>query len=154
VLDLAGLLDANLAARLQIIAERQDLDVVALTYETPTPNCGEAFRAGGAFVRRWDADVAIVAVAEPGGFSRPVDDRRACFGVQPRDDFAVPAGVREEIVERLAPPLTRQNRWSEAFLAAADRLASAAKAARRELQRPRVLRAANGRSGTAGARGR
>jgi len=124
VLDRAAILDDEVAARLRDIAERQGLDIVALTYETHAASCGEAFRAGGAFVRRWEGDIAIVSVAEPGGFTRPAGDREACFGVQPLDDFAVPASVREEIVEGLTPPLTRENRWSEAFLIAADRLAA------------------------------
>jgi len=124
VLDRAGILDDQVAARLREIAEGQDLDIIALTYETPASSCGEAFRAGGAFVRQWEGDIAIVSVAEPGGFTRPASDREACFGVQPLDDFAVPASVREEIVEGLAPALTRENRWSEAFLMAADRLAA------------------------------
>ncbi|MGH8907142.1 MAG: TPM domain-containing protein [Egibacteraceae bacterium] len=124
VLDLAGLLDGQVADRLRAIGEQQGLDIVALTYETDAANCGEAFRAGGAFVRQWGAEVAIVAVAEPDGFTRPADDRQACFGVQPRDEFALPRSLREEIVERLTPPLTQQNRWSQAFLTAADELAA------------------------------
>ena len=123
VLDLAGVLDQEVAARLREIRDRRGLDVVALTYETDAANCGEAFRAGNEFVRRWEAEVAIVAVAEPGGFGEPAGERDACFGVQPRDEFAVPGSLREEIVEGLAPPLTRENRWTDAFVTAADRLA-------------------------------
>jgi hypothetical protein len=124
MLDLAGVLDDRVGVRLSEIRDADGLDLVALTYETSGANCGEAFRAAREFVRRWQAEIAIVAVAEPGGFVEPAADREACFGVQPLDDFAVPRGVREEIVEQLAPPLTSDNRWADAFTTAADRLAA------------------------------
>lgn len=123
VLDLAGVVGPGVALRLEAIREDEGLDLVALTYETTAASCGEAFRAGGAFVQEWQADVAIVAVARPGDFASTDEEREACFDIQPRDERAVPGSLRQEIVEQQVPPLTEQNRWAEAFHAAAERLA-------------------------------
>lgn len=98
-------------------------EIVALTYETDEATCGEAYRAARQFVEEWDADVAIVAVAAPGDFGSTADDRRRCVGVQPRDERAVPGGLREEIAEEIVPPEAADNEWTDAFLAAAEALA-------------------------------
>ncbi|MPZ72949.1 MAG: hypothetical protein GEU74_06905 [Nitriliruptorales bacterium] len=98
-------------------------DIVALTYETAEASCGEAYRAANEFVRVWEADIAIVAVARPGDFRSTESDRRRCLGVQPRDERAVPAAVREQIAEQIVPPLAADNQWHEAFVAAAEALA-------------------------------
>lgn len=98
-------------------------DIVALTYETEQAGCGEAYRAAREFVREWDADIALVAVAKPGDFGSTDTDRTRCMGVQPRDERAVSAGLREEIAETIVPPKTSKNDWAGAFLAAAEALA-------------------------------
>lgn len=123
VADLAGILQTEaLEARLEQIAA-DGLDIVALTYTTPQANCGEAFRAGGQMVARWQADVALVAVARPGDFSATGEDRERCLGLRPIDDYSISRDLREEVVEALVPPLAVDNRWNEAFGAAADALA-------------------------------
>jgi hypothetical protein len=120
VADLAGILDEGaLEDRLAGLAAR-GLDVVALAYETPQASCGEAFRAGLELATAWEADVALVAVARPGDFASTADDRERCLGLRPVDDFAVGRGTRERIAEQLVPPLAADNRWDEAFAAAAD----------------------------------
>ena len=123
VLDLADILETGqLETRLAALQER-GLDVVALTYETPAANCGEAFRAGLELVTDWQADVAVVAVARPGDFSSTSDDRERCLGLRPLDDFDVGRGLREEIAEVLVPPIAADNEWDRAFDVAITRLA-------------------------------
>lgn len=123
VLDEAGVLDkGQLHDRLTTL-RADGLDIVALTFETEQASCGEAFRAGTLFVQRWEADVAVVAVAEPGDFTSTEESRVRCLGVQPRDTRAVPADVRERIAEELVPPLTAENDWTGAFAVAIDTLA-------------------------------
>lgn len=123
VADLAGILDAErLDEQLGQIAA-DGLDVVALTYTTSQANCGEAFRAGLEMATRWQADIALVAVARPGDFTSTEDDRERCVGLRPVDDFAVGRGLREEIAEVLVPPLAADNQWDQVFEAAAQRLA-------------------------------
>ena len=123
VLDLAGILQTDdLETRLEALRER-GLDVVALTYETPQANCGEAFRAGLELVTDWSADVAVVAVARPGDFASTSDDRERCLGLRPLDDFDVGRGLREEIAEQLVPPIAADNQWDQAFDVAITRLA-------------------------------
>lgn len=127
IADEAGVLSAaereQLQARLdEVAADGQD--IVALTYETEQANCGEAYRAAKQFVERWEADVALVAVAAPGDFASTESTRQRCLGVQPRDDRAVPGGLREEIAEVLVPPKAADNDWYGAFSVAVDALAS------------------------------
>lgn len=126
VADEAGVFDAqergDLEERLSEIAV-DGPDVVALTYETDQANCGEAYRAAKRFVQAWDADIALVAVAAPGDFDSTEDTRKRCLGVQPRDERAVPGGLREEIAETLVPPKAADNDWYGAFVVAADALA-------------------------------
>lgn len=130
VADLADILDTAVEERLAAVLAEEDLDVVGLTYTTPQASCGEAFRAGRALVRAWNADVAVVAVAREGDFASEAEGRERCLGVSPRDEFAVPGSLREEIAEGLLPPIAARNAWSEAFTAAADRLAEALPAQR------------------------
>ncbi len=122
VADLAGIAGDDLDGRLADVEAETGLDIVVLTYETGQANCGEAFRAGGELVGAWDADVAVVAVAAPGDFTSTEDGRERCLGVRPRDEHAVPAGLREEIAEGIVPPIAAENRWDEALQAAVDRL--------------------------------
>lgn len=125
VADQAGILDAAaLESKLAEVAD-QGTDVVALTYETEQAGCGEAFRAAQQFVRSWGADVALVAVARPGDFDSQAEDRQRCLGVQPRDDRALPADLRERIAEELVPPKAARNDWDAAFGVAVDALTEA-----------------------------
>lgn len=122
VLDSAGILDAQaLESRLAEVAEG-GTDIVALTYETQAATCGEAFRAAREFVRTWNADVALVAVARPGDFASDDPQRQRCLGVQPLDDRALPAALRERIAEELIPPEAADNDWGGAFSVAVDAL--------------------------------
>lgn len=118
VLDLAGILSDDLAL------DGAGLDVVVLTYETQQAGCGEAFRAGRQLVDAWQADVAVVAVAQPGDFAATGADRERCLGVQPRDDQLVGRGLREQIAEQIVPPLAAANNWDGAVRAAVDALAA------------------------------
>lgn len=124
ILDEAGVLDkGQLHDRLSEIGQ-MDYDIVALTFETEQASCGEAFRAGALFVERWDADVAIVAVAKPGDFTSDEESRVRCLGVQPRGGGGppVPGDVREQIAEELVPPFAAENDWTGAFAVAIDAL--------------------------------
>lgn len=126
ILDQAGVLDkGQLHDRLSQIHQQEDYDIVALTFETEQANCGEAFRAGSLFVARWDADVAIVAVAEPGDFTSEDETRVRCLGVQPRGAPGAPEGsALERIAEEIVPPYAAENDWTGAFTAAVDELMS------------------------------
>lgn len=127
VADLAEVLEpeqrSELEGRLGEIAT-DGPDIVALTYTTEQANCGEAYRAARRFVEEWEADIALVAVAEPGDFTSTSADRRRCLGVQPRDDRAVPGDLRERIAETLVPPKAADNDWFGAFSVAAEALAN------------------------------
>ena len=125
VADLAGILDEPALEATLSALRADDLDIVALTYETEQATCGEAVRAARTFVRDWGADVAIVAVARPGDFASDEEARRRCLGVQPLDDRAIPGSLREEIAEVLVPPRTATNDWDAAFLIAAQALGDA-----------------------------
>lgn len=120
VADLAGVLAAD---TVEAELAGLDTDVVVLTYTTEQANCGEAFRAGREFVAAWQADVAIVAVAVPGGFD-DVDAER-CVGLQPLDDFELGRGTREDITEVRWPPLIEANEWTDVVLVGARELDSA-----------------------------
>lgn len=125
VLDLAGVLDDEVERRL---ADFPGLDVVAVTYETAQASRGEAARAGQAVVAAWDADLVLIAVAEPGDFASQITDRedprrrRRYFGLEPADPRAVPGGLREEIAEGLVPERAAGNDWAGTFLAVLDAL--------------------------------
>jgi hypothetical protein len=122
VADLAGILDSDALEGQLAQLDKGGRDIVALTYETPQASCGEAFRAARKFVVEWDADIAVVAVARPGDFTATAQERQRCLGVQPRDDRAVGADLRERIAEELVPPLTAHNDWDGAFTAAVEAL--------------------------------
>lgn len=122
VADLAGILDAEaLEARLAQAAQ-DGTDIVALTYETEQAGCGEAYRAAQEFVQKWAADVALVAVAQPGDFTSQEEGRERCFGLQPRAGGDVPGALRERIAEELVPAKTADNDWDGAFAVAVDAL--------------------------------
>jgi hypothetical protein len=122
VADLAGILDVDaLEARLAEAAEG-GVDIVALTYESEQAGCGEAYRAAQEFVQQWAANVALVAVAQPGDFASEDEARERCFGLQPRVGEDVPAGLRETIAEELVPAETADNDWDGAFAVAVDAL--------------------------------
>ena len=120
--DQAGILDADALQERLAEAEQDGLDIVALTYESEQANCGEAYRAAREFVRTWEADVALVAVAEPGDFTATEQTRQRCLGVQPLDDRGVPGDLRERIAEELVPPKAADNDWDGAFAVAVDAL--------------------------------
>lgn len=120
VADLAGILDAG--ALEERLGGLDDKDIVVLTYETDQASCGEAFRAAGEFVRAWEADIALVAVARPGDFASDDEQRQRCLGVQPLDDRSVPGALREQIAEELIPPKAAVNDWDGAFGAAVEAL--------------------------------
>jgi hypothetical protein len=121
--DLAQILDVDQLEQSLTQAEAAEgLDIVALTYETEEASCGEAVRPAREFVRSWDADIAVVAVARPGDFTSDAEQRQRCLGVQPLDDRAVPGSVREEIAEELVPPRSRVNDWDGAFAVAVETL--------------------------------
>ena len=120
VADLAGILDVE---RLESqLAQTEDVDIVALTYETEQASCGEAFRAATEFVQAWQADIALVAVARPGDFGSDDEQRQRCLGVQPLEGRSVPAALREQIAEELIPPRAAVNDWDGAFAVAVDAL--------------------------------
>ncbi len=124
VADLAGILDAGaLEEQLAAASDATGLDIVALTFETPQASCGEAFRAGGAVVGAWEADIAVVAVARPGDFAAADEPRERCVGLRPADDYALPRALREDIAEVLVPPIAARNDWDGVFDAAVSRLA-------------------------------
>jgi hypothetical protein len=122
VLDEVGLLDGTDAAdRLADFAD-DDLDAIAVVYETDQANAGEARRAGQQVLDEWDADIALVAVAQPGDFESTDADRSRFFGLESTDTFALPRGLRERVVEDVVPPLAADNEWPDAFEAAIDAL--------------------------------
>lgn len=122
VLDQAGILDTEALERRLAKAEDKGVDIVALTYETSSANCGEAFRAAREFVQTWQADVALIAVARRGDFTSDDPKRQRCVGVQPVDTRAVSGALRERIAEELIPPKALANDWTGAFTVAADAL--------------------------------
>ena len=122
VADTAGILDEEaLEERLRTVAE-DGHDIVALTYETQQAGCGEAYRAAREFVRTWKADIALVAVAQPGDFTSDDEARERCVGVEPLESRAVPGDLREQIAEQLVPAKTADNDWDGAFAVAVDAL--------------------------------
>lgn len=121
VLDTAGILEGtDVSERLQALAE-EGLDVVAVTYETPRASLGESRRAGQLLVEEWDADIALVAVAQPGDFTSLEDrSRQRFFGLEPAGTVTVPRGLRERVAEERAPLLAELNDWPAVFDMAID----------------------------------
>ena len=122
VLDLAEILSPDAADTVALAEDIDGLDVVVLTYETEQASCGEAYRAGRELVAEWDADVAIVAVAQPGDFQATDEERERCVGLQPRNDETVDGDLREEIAEVVVPPLAATNDWDAVVTAAVEAL--------------------------------
>ena len=120
--DLAGVLDDRVDDALATLAD-DGWDAVALTFESPAANQGEAQRGGRALLEAWDADVVLVAVAVPGDFTSDAQGRRRFFGVEAPSAFAVPGDVREEITDVVVPPYAAENDWAGAFAAGARHLA-------------------------------
>ena len=122
VADLAGILDAAALEKVLAEAAQDGTDIVALTYETEQAGCGEAYRAAQEFVARWAANVALVAVAQPGDFASTEETRERCFGLQPGPGGDLPGDLRERIAEQLVPAETADNDWDSAFAVAVDAL--------------------------------
>jgi hypothetical protein len=116
VFDAAGILEPAVG---EALASFPDRDVVALTFEDREASLGLADRAGKKLLEAWDADVVLVAVAQPGDFASREDERERFFGIVPADPFAVPGSLRERIVEDIVPDLAADNRWAGAFTVAA-----------------------------------
>lgn len=122
VLDQADVLDAERVA--DALSSLDPVDAVAVVYETPQANAGEADRAGEAVNDAWGSDVALVAVAVPSDFaSEDEATRERFFGVRPAGVRDVPASLRERLAEEIVPPLAADNQWTAAFVAAAEALA-------------------------------
>lgn len=123
VLDAAGILEGTAVAERLAALEDAGLDVVAVTYETPRAGLGEGRRAGQLLIEEWGADIALVAVADPGDFtSTDVEARRRFFGLEPSDTVVVPRSLRERIAEERAPPLAEANDWPGVFTMAIDEI--------------------------------
>lgn len=120
--DLAGVLDGDVDDALIALAD-VGWDAVALTFETTQANQGEAQRGGRALLEAWDADIALVAVAQPGDFTSESEDRRRFFGVEAPSAFDVPGDLREAVTDQIVPSYAADNDWSGAFTAGARHLA-------------------------------
>lgn len=125
LLDTARILDADDRELLRALAElrHQGWDPVLVTFEAEGANMGMADRAGRKVIQAWGADLAIVAVAEPGGFGSDEEDRERFFGLFARDVRDIPRHLRERIAEELVPPIAARNDWQRAFLVAVEALA-------------------------------
>lgn len=120
-LDKADILDAGIDRRLRAFTE-DGFDVVALTYESDQAGRGEANRAGRLLLGEWNADIVLIAVAQPGDFASADPERERFFGLEAADSYDVPRGLREQITETLVPPIASENEWTEAFAVALDEL--------------------------------
>lgn len=125
VIDHARILDVDELAGALEAFRHQGWDPVLVTFEAEGAGMGMADRAGRKVIEQWGADLAIVAVAEPGHFTREGEDRERFFGLFARDVREVPRDVRERIVEELVPPVAARNDWTEAFLVAVRELTEA-----------------------------
>ena len=121
VLDPAGVLDETVAEALADLAEH-GWDAVALAYETPQAGEGEAQRGGQLLQEVWQADLVVVAVARPGEFRSDDADRRRAVGIAAESARTVPPALREVVAEEAMAEPAGRNAWSEAFVAAAERL--------------------------------
>lgn len=125
VLDTARILDEE-DRELQVALgelRHQGWDPVLVTFQAEGANMGMADRAGRKVIDAWGADLAIVAVAEPGDFDSEAEDRERFFGLFARNVRDIPRGLRERIVEELIPPVARGNDWMEVFKVAVTELA-------------------------------
>ena len=126
VLDLAGVIDDDDAALVAALGELRRLgwDPVLVAFEADEANMGLADRAGRKVLEAWGADLALVAVAEPGHFTRQDTDRARFFGLFARDVREVPRAIRERVVEELVPPVAARNDWTAVFTIAVEELAA------------------------------
>lgn len=122
LLDSVGLLDAATEQRLREVSEQTGFDVVGLTFDDERASLGQADRGGKLLLGAWDADVVLVAVAQPGDFISVDDERSRYFGVFSADRFAVSRGLRERIIFDRVQLLAAENQWIPAFTAALDEL--------------------------------
>lgn len=125
VLDEAGIIDEDDRALQLALFELRQLgwDPVLVAFEAADANMGLADRAGRKVLDAWGAEVALVAVADPGHFTRRGADRERFFGLFARDVREVPRDVRERIAEQLVPPVAARNDWTGAFALALRELA-------------------------------
>lgn len=125
VLDVAGIVDEDERAFQQALGavRRLGWDPVVIAFEAEGASMGMADRAGRKVLDAWGADLALVAVAEPGHFDRSAAQRKRYFGLFARDVREVPRGVRERIVEEVVPPIAGRNAWTAAYTAALRALA-------------------------------
>ena len=121
VLDEAGVLDETVAAAFAELAGH-GWDAVALAYESPQAGEGEAQRGGRLLREAWEADVVVVAVARPGEFTGAQGDRRRAVGIDAKSARVVPPALREAVAEEAMAEPAGRDAWSEAFVAAAERL--------------------------------
>lgn len=124
VLDDARILNESELALARPLAELRHLgwDPVLVTFEAQGANMGMADRAGRKVIDAWGADLALVAVAEPGDFDSEDPDRERYFGLFARNVRDVPRGLRERIVEQLVPPVAARNDWDGVFALAVREL--------------------------------
>ncbi|MFO8075420.1 MAG: hypothetical protein ACQETV_06510 [Actinomycetota bacterium] len=123
VLDPAGILDERVATAFSELAAH-GWDAVALAYESPQAGEGEAQRGGRLLREAWQADLVVVAVARPGEFTSGRGDRRRAVGVAAESARSVPPALREDVAEEAMADPAGRDAWSEAFVAAAERLAA------------------------------
>lgn len=125
LLDNAGILAEDYRGLEVALGElrHQGWDPVLVTFEAEGANMGMADRAGRKVIDAWGADLAIVAVAEPGDFDSEAQDRKRFFGLFARNVREIPRGLRERVVEQLIPPIAGRNDWTEAFRVAVTELA-------------------------------
>lgn len=122
VADLAGVVDeAEVGEAFGALAD-DGWDAVALVFETPQANQGEAQRAGRELLEAWEVDLVVVAVARPGDFDSDAPDRRRAVGVEAPTARAVPGALREDVANDAMRPHAEDNAWTAAFLAAAEAL--------------------------------
>ncbi len=122
LLDTVGLLDAATEDRLREVSEATGFDVVGLAFDDERASLGQADRGGKLLLDDWDADVVLVAVAQPGDFVSEEAERSRYFGVFATDRFAVSREVRERIIFDRVQLLAADNEWVAAFAAAIDEL--------------------------------
>jgi hypothetical protein len=127
VLDEAGIVDEDDRALQRALGAVRLLgwDPVLVAFEADGANMGLADRAGRKVLDAWGADIALVAVADPGHFMREGAGRQRFFGLFARDVREVPRAVRERIAEQLVPPVAARNDWTGAFALSLRELADA-----------------------------
>lgn len=122
-IDAARILDEGEIAPALYEFRHQGWDPVLVTFEAEGASMGMADRAGRKVIEAWGADLALVAVAEPGHFDSDDPERKRFFGLFARNVRDIPRDTRERIVEELVPPIAARNDWDEVFLTAVRELA-------------------------------